>query len=117
MIELELRSPIYHADEARVEWKPVLHIRVETQDHCAVTGDLRYLDLNAPVLNRRTGAPVRAEDDLEEWVRNLAQAYARAGDLAVVVLDDTNPLPEPNPADFPAEDPVQVPDHSEVGAY
>jgi hypothetical protein len=45
------------------------------------------------VLSLRTGEPLIAADDPEEWVRSLPASLRGVG-LAVEVVHDTNPVPE-----------------------
>jgi hypothetical protein len=95
MIEIEVRTPQADPDTHETTWQPIVHMRVEGGIP-EVTGEDRVLDFSMPVPNLRTGVSIRFEDDPEEWARNLGTVY-HAPDLVVVVIDDDNPIPPPDP--------------------
>jgi hypothetical protein len=95
MIEIELRTPQDDPQDHTTSWRPIVHMRVQG-GVAEVSGERDVLDFNLPVPNLRTGASVLFEEDPEEWARNLGTVY-HAPDLVVVVIDDDNPIPPPDP--------------------
>jgi hypothetical protein len=65
------------------------------------------LSVDMPVVSVRTGETLRAHDDPEEWARSLPGSLRGVG-LAVEVIDDTEPIPEP----AEEEEPLGLPDHT-----
>ena len=59
------------------------------------------------VVSVRSGEVVHAYEDPEEWARSLAGSLRGVG-LAVEVIEDTDPVPEP----VEEEEPLGLPDHT-----
>jgi hypothetical protein len=100
MIEIDLRVPDH---DGRYETAATLRVQ-DGQFH--ITGRAELFDTRVPALDRRSGRPVRFDQDPEAWARNLDTTY-RAGDLVPVVVRDSHPNPPPRRAPRPA---VRVPD-------
>jgi len=100
MIEIDLRVPDHDG-----RYETAASLRVDG-GQTRITGRAELFDTRVPVLDRRSGRPVRFDEDPEAWARNLDTTY-RAGDLVPVVVHDSDPNPPPLRAPRPA---VRIPD-------
>lgn len=101
MVEIEIRAPRYDEEAEQIVVDRVATVRadggrleVDPAGHWSVPND--------PVMSARRGRSVDAQEDAEDWARNLPFAY-RAGDLIAVVIHDDDPdvLAEAAPSSEP----------------
>lgn len=90
MVDVEIRTPPTHRGG---RWQTIARLRVDGDDY-TLTGDPRAIDLEHPVLDRRTRRALHFDEDREQWARSLPTTYRGPERLAVVVAD-SDPAPRP----------------------
>jgi hypothetical protein len=86
-------------EDGKFQREVVAHLRVDGQQ-VELDGDRSVLPLDRELLNLRDGSKVSFERNPEEWARSLPGTL-RGPNLAAEVVEDSDPVPEPEAAEQP----------------
>jgi hypothetical protein len=84
--------------------QPILQLTVAYGQPLRAEGDPAWLDFTFQPISRLYGRPITWEEDCEEWVRALVEAYEHSP-MQAEVISDTNPRPSSPSTHIPSPQP------------